>query len=85
MNQAASDHAQRSRTNSYKRRADNGVSHSTDRELTYPVAVEFEAGKVRELNFLQKGQWVSDGIRKFLDKQYKPSERSFTEVADRKD
>ena len=56
-----------------------------DKELTYPVAVEFEAGKVRELNFLQKGQWVSDGIRKFLDKQYKPSERSFTELADRED
>src|SRR5208282_964527 len=40
-----------------------------DKELNYPQAVEFEAGKVRELNFLQKGQWVSDGIRKFTEKQ----------------
>jgi len=56
-----------------------------DKELNYPAAVEFEAGKVRELNFLQKGQWVSDGIRKFLEKQYKPSEASFTQVAERKD
>jgi trans-feruloyl-CoA hydratase/vanillin synthase len=56
-----------------------------DKELNYPAAVEFEAGKVRELHFLQKGQWVSDGIRKFLEKRYKPSERSFTQVAERKD
>jgi trans-feruloyl-CoA hydratase/vanillin synthase len=56
-----------------------------DKELSYPAAIEFEAGKVRELNFLQKGQWVSDGIRKFLDKRYKPSESSFTQVAERED
>jgi len=55
-----------------------------DKELNYPAAVDFEAGKVRELNFLQKGQWVSDGIGKFLDKRYKPSESSFTQVPEKK-
>ena len=55
-----------------------------DKELNYPAAVDFEAGKVRELNFLQKGQWVSEGIGKFLDKQYKPSESSFTQVPEKK-
>jgi feruloyl-CoA hydratase/lyase len=55
-----------------------------DKELDFPAAVDFESGKVRELNFLQKGQWVSDGIRKFLEKQYKPSESSFTQVPDKK-
>ncbi|MBF8305186.1 MAG: hypothetical protein HW398_374 [Acidobacteria bacterium] len=56
-----------------------------DKELNYPAAIDSESGKVRELNFLQKGQWVSEGIRKFLEKQYKPSESSFTQVADKKD
>src|SRR3990172_3174079 len=56
-----------------------------DKELSYPAAIDLETGKMRELNFLQKGQWVSDGIRKFLDKQYKPSESSFTQVPDKKD
>ncbi len=56
-----------------------------DKELDYSAAIDFEAGKARELNFLQKGQWVSDGIRKFLEKQYKPSESSFTQVPDSKD
>ena len=55
-----------------------------DKELDFPAAADFDAGKVRELNFLQKGQWVSDGIRKFLEKQYKPSESSFTQAPDRK-
>ena len=55
-----------------------------DKELDFPAAVDFESGKVRELNFLQKGQWVSDGIRKFLEKQYKPSESSFTQAPDKK-
>ena len=39
---------------------------------------------MRELNFLQEGKWVQDGIRRFLDKQYKPSETSFTQVSDKK-
>jgi len=56
-----------------------------DKELNYPAAVDFEAGKHRELNFLQGGQWVSKGIRKFLEKQYKPSESSFTKLSDDKD
>ena len=54
-------------------------------KLNYPAAIEFEAGKGRELNFLQKGRWVSQGIRKFLNKQYKPSESSFTQIVDKKD
>ena len=53
-----------------------------DKELSVPAAVDFEAGKHRELNYLQQGQWVSKGIRKFLDKQYKPSETSFTTLPD---
>ena len=55
-----------------------------DKELDFPAALDFEAGKMRELNFLQKGQWVSDGIRKFLQKQYKPSESSFTQAPEKK-
>ena len=56
-----------------------------DKELDFPAAIDFEAGKMRELNFLQKGQWVSEGIRKFLQKQYKPSESSFTQAPEKKD
>ncbi len=56
-----------------------------DKELSFPAALDFEAGKMRELNFLQKGQWVSEGIQKFLQKKYKPSETSYTQVPERKD
>ena len=55
-----------------------------DKELDFRAAIDFEAGKMRELNFLQEGKWVQDGIRRFLDKQYKPSETSFTQVSDKK-
>ena len=55
-----------------------------DKELDYPQAVDFEAGKHRELNFLQKGQWLSRGIKKFLDKEYKPSETSYMSLPEDK-
>jgi trans-feruloyl-CoA hydratase/vanillin synthase len=56
-----------------------------EKELNYPNAVDFENGKQRELNYLQNGQWVTQGIRRFMDKQYKTAERSFTEVPDKGD
>jgi len=54
-----------------------------EKEMNYPAAIDFENGKQRELNYLQNGQWVSQGIRRFVDKQYKTAERSFTEVPDK--
>jgi trans-feruloyl-CoA hydratase/vanillin synthase len=55
-----------------------------EKEMNYQTALEYENGKMRELNFLQGGKWASQGIPRFLDKQYKTAERSFTEVPDKK-
>jgi trans-feruloyl-CoA hydratase/vanillin synthase len=46
----------------------------------YPEALDVEAGKHRELHFLQQGRWLSKGIGRFLAKRYKPSESSYMSV-----
>jgi len=46
----------------------------------YPEALDVEAGKHRELHFLQQGRWVSKGIGRFLEKRYKPTATSYTNV-----
>jgi trans-feruloyl-CoA hydratase/vanillin synthase len=51
----------------------------------YPDALEVEAGKHRELHFLQQGRWVSAGIGRFLEKRYKPTETSYLNVPDEPD
>lgn len=46
----------------------------------YPEALDVEAGKHRELHFLQQGRWVSKGIGQFLDKRYKPTRTSYLNI-----
>jgi hypothetical protein len=46
----------------------------------YPEALDVEAGKHRELHFLQQGRWVSKGIGQFLDKRYKPARTSYLNI-----
>ena len=46
----------------------------------FPEALDVEAGKHRELHFLQQGRWVSKGIGRFLEKRYKPSATSYMNV-----
>ena len=46
----------------------------------FPEALDVEAGKHRELHFLQQGRWVSKGIGRFLEKRYKPSATSYLNV-----
>lgn len=55
-----------------------------EKEMNYTEALEAELDKVWKMNYLQKGRWVSDGIRKFLEKQYKTSETSYTQASPKK-
>lgn len=49
------------------------------KNLDYLPAVAFEAAKMHENSRLQEGEWVKEGIGKFLKKEYKPGFTSYLE------
>lgn len=48
-----------------------------DKQMSYSAAVEWELAKQAELSYLQKGEWVRQGIQKFVDGDYKPAYGSY--------
>ncbi|HEY1269099.1 MAG TPA: p-hydroxycinnamoyl CoA hydratase/lyase [Candidatus Binatia bacterium] len=48
-----------------------------DKQMSYSAAVEWELAKQAELSYLQKGEWVRQGIQKFVDGDYKPAFASY--------
>jgi trans-feruloyl-CoA hydratase/vanillin synthase len=51
-----------------------------DKRMTYGEAVEWELAKQAELSYLQKGEWVREGINGFVNGNYKPAFESYTRV-----
>lgn len=41
-------------------------------------AIPYEMGKVYELSYFQKGEWIKDGLGQFKKKRYKPGLRAYT-------
>lgn len=48
-----------------------------DKQMSYSAAVEWELAKQAELSYLQKGEWVRQGIQKFVDGDYRPAYGSY--------
>lgn len=48
-----------------------------DKQMGYAEAVEWELAKQAELSYLQKGEWVRQGIRQFVRGDYKPAYGSY--------
>ena len=55
-----------------------------DKEMSYPESVEWELAKQAELSYLQKDEWVREGIERFVSGAYKPAFESYTTIKPRK-
>lgn len=51
-----------------------------DKQMSYSESVEWELAKQAELSYLQNGEWVREGIDRFVNGSYKPAFESYTNV-----
>ena len=56
-----------------------------DKQMSYSDAVEYELAKQAELSYLQKGEWVREGIDRFVKGSYKPAFESYTQTKEPKE
>jgi len=56
-----------------------------DKQMSYSESVEWELAKQAELSYLQNGEWVREGINRFVSGSYKPAFESYTDVDQNKE
>jgi trans-feruloyl-CoA hydratase/vanillin synthase len=54
-----------------------------DKQMSYSESVDWELAKQAELSYLQKGEWVREGINRFVTGGYKPAFESYTTLKPR--
>jgi trans-feruloyl-CoA hydratase/vanillin synthase len=56
-----------------------------DKQMSYSESVEWELAKQAELSYLQNGEWVREGINRFVTGRYKPAFESYTDLDQNKE